>query len=145
MTRWLRFANFLRRIRPDERETSTLRGREKAVKRRVVPIMADIRDGFKDIFLAGVGALAYGGERANELVNNLIEKGELTVEQGKELNTELQHKANETFGQVRDEALAAQLKAMTPEQRAEFVAKVNELADKVTDDAAAAAVADAGK
>ena len=105
--------------------------------------MADIRDGFKDIFLAGVGALAYGGERANELVNNLIEKGELTVEQGKELNTELKHKANDAFGQMRDEALAAQLQAMTPEQRADFVAKVNELANKVTDDAAAAAVKDA--
>ena len=106
----------------------------------MVPLMADIRDGFKDIFLAGVGALAYGGERANELVNNLIEKGELTVEQGKELNTELKHKANDAFGQMRDEALAAQLQAMTPEQRADFVAKVNELANKVTDDAAAAAV-----
>ena len=81
----------------------------------MVPLMADIRDGFKDIFLAGVGALAYGGERANELVNNLIEKGELTVEQGKELNTELKHKANDAFGQMRDEALAAQLQAMTPE------------------------------
>lgn len=113
--------------------------------RRVVPIMADIRDGFKDIFLAGVGALAYGGERANELVNNLIEKGELTVEQGKQLNTELQHKASDTIAQVRDEALAAQLQAMTPEQRAEFVAKVNELADKVTDDAAAAAVSDSAQ
>ena len=77
----------------------------------MVPLMADIRDGFKDIFLAGVGALAYGGERANELVNNLIEKGELTVEQGKELNTELKHKANDAFGQMRDEALAAQLQA----------------------------------
>ena len=64
----------------------------------MVPLMADIRDGFKDIFLAGVGALAYGGERANELVNNLIEKGELTVEQGKEHNTELKHKANDAFG-----------------------------------------------
>ena len=94
----------------------------------MVPLMADIRDGFKDIFLAGVGALAYGGERANELVNNLIEKGELTVEQGKELNTELKHKANDAFG-----------------QRADFVAKVNELANKVTDDAAAAAVKDAAE
>ena len=111
----------------------------------MVPLMADIRDGFKDIFLAGVGALAYGGERANELVNNLIEKGELTVEQGKELNTELKHKANDAFGQMRDEALAAQLQAMTPEQRADFVAKVNELANKVTDDAAAAAVKDAAE
>lgn len=111
----------------------------------MVPLMADIRDGFKDIFLAGVGALAYGGERANELVNNLIEKGELTVEQGKELNTELKHKANDTFGQMRDDALAAQLQAMTPEQRADFVAKVNELANKVADDAAAAAVKDAAE
>lgn len=111
----------------------------------MVPLMADIRDGFKDIFLAGVGALAYGGERANELVNNLIEKGELTVEQGKELNTELKHKANDAFGQMRDEALAAQLQAMTPEQRADFVAKVNELANKVTDAAAAAAVKDAAE
>lgn len=111
----------------------------------MVPLMADIRDGFKDIFLAGVGALAYGGERANELVNNLIEKGELTVEQGKELNTELKHKANDAFGQMRDEALAAQLQAMTPEQRADFVAKVNELANKVTDDAAAAVVKDAAE
>ena len=111
----------------------------------MVPLMADIRDGFKDIFLAGVGALAYGGERANELVNNLIEKGELTVEQGKELNTELKHKANDAFGQMRDEALAAQLQAMTPEQRADCVAKVNELSNKVTDDAAAAAVKDAAE
>ena len=105
--------------------------------------MADIRDGFKDIFLAGVGALAYGGEKANELVNNLIEKGEITVEQGKQLNTELQHKAGETFNQVRDEALSAQLKAMSPEQRAEFVSKVSELADKVSADAAAADASDA--
>lgn len=98
--------------------------------------MTDIRDGFKDIFLAGVGALAYGGERANDLVNTLIEKGELTVEQGKEINTELKHKANDTFGQVRDDALTAQLKSMTPEQRADFVAKVTELAGKMDDDAA---------
>lgn len=105
--------------------------------------MADIRDGFKDIFLAGVGALAYGGEKANELVSNLIEKGEITVEQGKQLNTELQHKANDTFKQVRDEALAAQLKAMTPEQRADFVSKVSELADKVSADAAQADASDA--
>ena len=106
-------------------------------------VMADIRDGFKDIFLAGVGALAYGGEKANELVNNLIEKGEITVEQGKQLNTELQHKASDTFNQVRDEALAAQLKAMSPEQRADFVSKVSELADKVSADAAAADASDA--
>lgn len=99
--------------------------------------MADIRDGFKDIFLAGVGALAYGGERANKLVNDLIEKGEITVEQGKELNTELQHKAADTFSQLQTDAIEAHMNAMTPEQREAFVAKVNEVASKPADDSAA--------
>ena len=33
-----------------------------------------IEDGFKDIFLAGVGALAITGEKAKEVVDTLIEK-----------------------------------------------------------------------
>ena len=45
--------------------------------------MATIGDGFKDIFLAGVGAMAITGEKATDLVSALIAKGELTVEQGK--------------------------------------------------------------
>lgn len=101
--------------------------------------MADNRNTFQEIFLAGVGALAYGGERASELIDKLIEKGEITVEQGKQINSELQHKAGETFAQLRHEALEAQMMAMTPEQRAEFVAKVNDLAAQVTSDTAAAA------
>ena len=55
--------------------------------------MATIGDGFKDIFLAGVGAMAITGEKATNLVSTLIAKGELTVEQGKQINTELAHKA----------------------------------------------------
>ena len=48
-------------------------------------IMAkSIEDGFKDIFLAGVGALAITGEKAKEVVDTLIEKGSITVEQGKD-------------------------------------------------------------
>ena len=45
-----------------------------------------IEDGFKDIFLAGVGALAITGEKAKEVVDTLIEKGSITVEQGKDIN-----------------------------------------------------------
>ena len=55
-----------------------------------------IEDGFKDIFLAGVGALAITGEKAKEVVDTLIEKGSITVEQGKDINQELQHKATQT-------------------------------------------------
>ena len=56
--------------------------------------MATIGDGFKDIFLAGVGAMAITGEKAKDLVDTLISKGELTVDQGKQINTELKHKAD---------------------------------------------------
>ena len=45
--------------------------------------MATIGDGFKDIFLAGVGAMAITGEKAKDLVDTLISKGELTVDQGR--------------------------------------------------------------
>ena len=46
---------------------------------------------FKNIFLAGVGATAYSVEKAQELVDDLVKKGELTVQQGKVVNEELKH------------------------------------------------------
>ena len=44
---------------------------------------------FKNIFLAGVGSMALSYEKANKLINDLIEKGKLTVDEGKQLNEEL--------------------------------------------------------
>lgn len=91
-------------------------------------IMAkSIEDGFKDIFLAGVGALAITGEKAKEVVDTLIEKGSITVEQGKDINQELQHKVTQTISKVREEAVAQTLKTMTPEEREEFAATVARL------------------
>lgn len=49
----------------------------------------DIGDGLHKVLLAGIGALATGVEKGQEIVDNLVKKGELTVEQGKILNTEL--------------------------------------------------------
>ena len=86
-----------------------------------------IEDGFKDIFLAGVGALALTGEKAKEVVDTLIEKGNITVEQGKDINQELQHKAVETISKVREETVAQALKTMSPEEREEFAATVSRL------------------
>ncbi len=86
-----------------------------------------IEDGYKDIFLAGVGALALTGEKAKEVVDTLIEKGNLTVEQGKDINQELQHKAAETISKVREETVAQALKTMSPEEREEFAATVSRL------------------
>lgn len=43
----------------------------------------------KNIVLAGIGSMAYTYEKASTMVNTLVQKGELTVNQGKELNEEL--------------------------------------------------------
>lgn len=97
--------------------------------------MAQLTDGFKDIFLAGIGAMAMTGEKAKEVIDQLIEKGELTVEQGKQVNTELKHKAGEAATNIGTDVLEASMKAMTPEQRAAFAAKVAELAAQPAPDA----------
>ena len=92
--------------------------------------MANIGDGLKNIFVAGVGALAYTGEKGKELIDTLIEKGEITLEQGRELNEELQRKASETTAGLRESALEASMKAMSPEERTEFARKAAEYAAK---------------
>ncbi|KAB5607094.1 phasin family protein [Bifidobacterium jacchi] len=55
----------------------------------------DFGEGLRKVFLAGVGALATTVEKSQEIVDDLVKKGELTVEQGKALNTELKRKAAE--------------------------------------------------
>ena len=50
--------------------------------------MADfdlLGDGLRKVLLAGIGALATGYEKSSELVDELVKKGEITVEQGKAL------------------------------------------------------------
>lgn len=98
--------------------------------------MVQLTDGFKEIFLAGIGAMAVTGEKAKEIVDQLIEKGELTVEQGKQVSGELAHKATEQAVKMGDGMLEASMKAMTPEQRAAFAARAAELAREIDAEAA---------
>lgn len=51
-------------------------------------------DLLKNVFLAGVGTMALTYEKTNDLVKNLVEKGKITVDQGKELNQELKKVVN---------------------------------------------------
>lgn len=99
--------------------------------------MANLSDGFKDIFLAGIGAMAITGEKTKELVDQLISKGELTVDQGKQINTELKHKAEDVAQNVRYDVLEARMAVMTPEDRAAFAAKAAEIAEQANAKAAA--------
>ncbi|WP_026670973.1 hypothetical protein [Butyrivibrio sp. AE3006] len=55
-----------------------------------------LTDGLKKILLASVGAVALSAEKAGEILGEMVEKGEITVEQGKALNKELKRTVKET-------------------------------------------------
>ena len=85
--------------------------------------MEKFSDNIKKIILAGIGAVAVTAEKSKDLLDEMVEKGELTVEQGKVLNEELKHNIKKTVKEkvaaVRPagaEDLSAMLDQMTPEQ-----------------------------
>ena len=45
-----------------------------------------MNDQLKKIFLAGIGSVAFTYEKASKLVDEMVEKGKLTVDEGKELS-----------------------------------------------------------
>ena len=91
--------------------------------------MATLGDGFKGIFLAGIGAVAIGAEKGKELVDQLVARGEMTVEQGKQINTELKHRASNLESSIRRDTIEARMSMMSPDERVEFANIVREMAD----------------
>lgn len=55
----------------------------------------------KNLLLAGIGSMAYSMEKSEELVNQLVAKGELTMNQGRELNEELRRKVKNKTDEAR--------------------------------------------
>ena len=85
--------------------------------------MDKLSDNLKKIFLAGIGAVAVTAEKSKDLLEEMVEKGELTVEQGKVLNEELKHNVKTTVKEkvnalkpATAEELSDLLDKMTPEQ-----------------------------
>ena len=78
-------------------------------------------DGLKKLFYAGIGGVAITGEKLKEVIDDMAEKGELTVEQGKVLNEELKHNIKKT---VKDN-INVSVKANTPDE-------LNDLLDKMS-------------
>ncbi|MGM9978998.1 MAG: phasin family protein [Clostridium sp.] len=52
-------------------------------------MLKSLGEDLKKIMLAGIGAVAVTSEKSMELIDDLVKKGQVTVEQGKELNEEL--------------------------------------------------------
>ena len=81
----------------------------------------------KKLLLAGIGAVAGTAEKSKDLLDEMVEKGELTIEQGKVLNEELKHNIKKT---VKENVNAGEKKTASEE--------VSELLDKMTPEQIAA-------
>lgn len=77
--------------------------------------MEKLSESMKKILLAGIGAAATTADKSKEILDDLVKRGELTVEQGKVLNEELKHNVKKAVKNEQTEA-ADLLKGMTPEQ-----------------------------
>lgn len=107
--------------------------------------MDKFSDNLKKIFLAGIGAVAVTAEKSKDLLDEMVEKGELTVEQGKVLNEELKHNVKKTVKEkvnalkpASAEELSDLLDKMTSEQIAalkEQILKKEEAAETAADEA----------
>ena len=87
----------------------------------------ELGDGLKKLLLAGVGTVAVTAEKSKEILDELVKKGELTVEQGKVLNQELKHNIKETIKtkttpapKAPKEDIKDTLAKLSPEQLAEL-------------------------
>lgn len=97
--------------------------------------MEGFGENIKKLLLAGIGAVATTAEKSKELLDDMVEKGELTVEQGKALNEELKHNIKKTVKEnvnvsvkpSSPEELDELLEKMTPEQIAELKERLHSM------------------
>ncbi|MCC8028216.1 MAG: hypothetical protein LIO75_00140 [Lachnospiraceae bacterium] len=100
-------------------------------------MMDRLSDSMKKIILAGIGAAAATSEKTKEILDDLVEKGELTVEQGKVLNEELKHNVKQTFEKDKEKDVKDILKGLSSEQIAELkeeLAAMDEAEDDLTEE-----------
>lgn len=89
----------------------------------------DMSETARKIFLAGVGAVATTAEKSSEVIEELVKKGEITVEQGKTMNEELKHKANNVGADTEASILRARMKNMNAEEREAYVERISQIKD----------------
>ena len=90
-------------------------------------VSMELGDGIKKFFLIGIGAAATSVEKSGEILGDLVKKGELTVEQGKALNQELKHNAEEKKKKFDEEKKNKTLSDLVSGLSAEDIVKLKEL------------------
>ena len=101
----------------------------------------ELGEGIKKILLAGIGTAAVTAEKSKEVLDELVKKGELTVEQGKVLNQELKHNIKEsvkknvnvTLKPSNPDELKEVLGKMTPDQLAALKEQISKMQAKDVD------------
>ena len=101
----------------------------------------ELGEGIKKILLAGIGTAAVTAEKSKEVLDELVKKGELTVEQGKVLNQELKHNIKEsvkknvnvTLKPSNPDELKDILGKMTPDQLAALKEQITKMHEKDVD------------
>ena len=92
----------------------------------------ELGEGIKKILLAGIGTAAVTAEKSKEVLDELVKKGELTVEQGKVLNQE-QKNVNVTLKPSNPDELKEVLGKMTPDQLAALKEQISKMQAKDVD------------
>ena len=94
-------------------------------------MLSEMSNDLKKVILAGIGAVAATVEKSEDMVKDLVNKGELTIEQGKALNQELKHKFKESRQQTADKKEAEEtimnVDQLSPEERAALKRRLEEL------------------
>lgn len=88
-----------------------------------------MEDLIKKIFFAGVGSLSLTYEKATDIVNNMIERGKITVEQGKELNEELK-KTVQQEDDFKKENIIEELNLATKDDIKKILDRLNQIEEK---------------
>lgn len=90
--------------------------------------MNNFSEDLRKLLLVGIGAVAITAEKSKEVVEDLVKKGELTVEQGKVLNEELKHNVAEKLRQpVNVETVEQDLQKMDVDDLEKLKQKIEEL------------------
>lgn len=90
--------------------------------------MNNLSDDLKKVLLAGIGAAAVTIEKSKDVIDELVKKGELTVEQGKVLNEELKHNlAKKMEKPISVEKVSKDLEKIDPKDLEILKAKIEEL------------------
>ena len=104
----------------------------------------ELGEGIKKLLLAGIGTAAVTAEKSKEVLDELVKKGELTVEQGKVLNQELKHNIKEsvkknvnvTLKPSNPDELKEVLGKMTPDQLAALKEQISKMQAKDAEETA---------